>query len=106
MSEGISNLVAMTHHILHGHDLIRTDPVTWRQWFKTADRIVARAQVNPDVLISTVFVGLDLGCDPGKPLVFETEVMEAGASSGDARRVRYSTWSEAKRGHAAIVAEY
>lgn len=96
----------MTYYILHGHDLVCTDAVTWRQWFETEDRVVGRTQVSPSILISTVFVGLDLGCDPDNPLVFETEVIEAGVSSVDARRVRYSTWSDAELGHRAIVAKY
>lgn len=96
----------MRHYILKGHDPVSTDPATWREWFESADRVVARTEINPETLVSTVFVGLDMGCDPDTPLLFETEVMEAGTSSVGARRVRYSTWVEAERGHAEIVREY
>ncbi|WP_454651290.1 hypothetical protein [Bradyrhizobium liaoningense] len=96
----------MSHYILNGRDPKSTDAVTWQRWYESADRVVARTQIGPDIVISTVFVGLDLGCDPDRPLVFETEVMEAGVASVDARRVRYATWVEAERGHAKIVSEY
>lgn len=99
-------LTAMSHYILDGHEPQRTDPVSWRQWYESADRVVARTEIGPDIVISTVFVGLDLGCEPDRPLVFETEVMEAGVASVDARRERYSTWAEAERGHAKIVSDY
>lgn len=99
-------LAAMSHYILDGREPKRTDPASWRQWYESADRVVARTEVGPDIVISTVFVGLDLGCEPDRPLVFETEVMEAGVASVDARRVRYPTWVEAERGHAKLVSEY
>jgi hypothetical protein len=68
--------------------------------------VVARTQIGADIVISTVFVGLEFGCDPGRPRVFETEVTEARVASVDARRERYPTWAEAERGHAKIVDEY
>lgn len=96
----------MSHYILIGHDPVSTDPATWREWFQSADRVVARTEINPDTLVSIVFVGLDMGCDPDTPLLFETEVMESGTSSVDARRVRYSDLGGAERGHAEVVHEY
>lgn len=96
----------MSHYILDGRVPKRTDPVSWQRWYKSADRVVARTEIGPDIVISTVFVGLDLGCDPDRPLVFETEVMEAGVASVDARRVRFQTWAEAERGNAKLVSEY
>jgi hypothetical protein len=99
-------LVGTSHYILDGREPRCTDPVSWRRWYESADRVVAKTQLGPDIVISTVFVGLDLGCDPGRPLVFETEVVEAGVASVDARRERYPTWAEAERGLAKIVDEY
>lgn len=99
-------LKRMSHYILDGHESRRTDPVTWHGWVISADRVVARTQVAPDLVVSTVFVGLDMGYDPSSPLLFETEVMKAGVASVDARRVRYSTWAEAELGHEEIVREY
>ncbi|QPF83982.1 hypothetical protein IC762_30785 [Bradyrhizobium genosp. L] len=96
----------MSHYVRDGHESRRTDPVTWHEWVISADRVVARTQVSADLVVSTVFVGLDMGCDPSSPLLFETELMKAGVSSVDARRVRYSTWAEAEVGHEEIVREY
>jgi hypothetical protein len=36
----------------------RTGWVTWRRWFDSADRVVARTKV----VVSMVFAGLGLGC--------------------------------------------
>lgn len=94
------------HGTFIGHEPQGTDPVSWQRWYESADRVVARTEIGPDIIVSTVFVVLDLGCDPDRPLVFETEVMEAGVASVDARRVRYPTWVEAERGHAKLVSEY
>ncbi|MGY4568350.1 MULTISPECIES: hypothetical protein [Bradyrhizobium] len=75
--------------------------VSWRRWYESADRVVARTRISPDIVVSTVF-----GCDPDRPLLFETEVMEVGITSIDARRERHPTWVEAERGHAKIVSGY
>jgi hypothetical protein len=99
-------LNVMSHYILNGQEPKQADPATWQRWRVSADRVVARTQISPDIVVSTVFVGLDMGCDPSSPLLFETEVTEAGVASVDARRVRYSTWAEAELGHKEIVREY
>ncbi|WP_141713587.1 hypothetical protein [Bradyrhizobium elkanii] len=96
----------MSHYILDGREPECTNAVWWRRWYESADRVVARTRINPDIVVSTVFVGLDLGCDPDRPVLFETEVMEVGIASVDARQKRYLTWAEAERGHAKIVSEY
>ncbi|WP_456791765.1 hypothetical protein [Bradyrhizobium sp. USDA 4506] len=96
----------MSHYILDGDEPKCTNAVSWRRWYESADRVVARTRISPDIVVSTVFVGLDLGCDPDRPLLFEAEVMEVGIASIDARRERYPTWLEAERGHAKIVSEY
>lgn len=93
------------HYILNGHEPKLTDATTWQRWMISADRIVARTVIDSNVTVSTVFVGLDLGSDPNQPLLFETEVMEAGVTSSDCRHVRYATWDEAERGHMQIVDE-
>lgn len=72
----------------------------------SADRIVARTRLGPGIIVSTVFVGLDLGFDPDRPMLFETEIMEAGVASTDCRHIRYATWDEAERGHRQVVRGY
>jgi hypothetical protein len=71
----------MSHFILNGRTPVSADPVTWRRWYASADRVVARTEINKDILISTVFVGLDMGCDPDAPLLFESAVMGDGVSA-------------------------
>lgn len=96
----------MSHYILEGHEPKSTDPITWQKWIASANRTVAKTEVDPKIVVSTVFVGLDLGSEPGTPLLFETEVMEADVPSVDRRRVRYLTWAEAELGHVEIVRDY
>lgn len=103
---GHGKIAAMSYYILNGHTPVSTDPVTWRRWYASADRVVARTAIDQDVPISTVFVSLDMGCDADAPLLFESMVMEGGIPSGDARRLRYATWAEAERGHADMVRDY
>jgi hypothetical protein len=57
---------------------------------------------NGDVLVSTVFLGLDHGWNSDVPIVFETLVF-GGERDQDGER--YATWDEAKAGHARIVQE-
>lgn len=55
-----------------------------------------------DVLVSTVWLGLDHNCsDEGPPLIFETMVF---GESLDGEKRRYSTEAEAIAGHAEMVA--
>lgn len=71
----------------------------------SADRTVARTDVDSRVTVSTVFVGVDLGGYLDRPMLFETEVMVSGVASTDSRYVRYATWDEAEAGHKQIVCE-
>ena len=96
----------MTHYILDGHEPKRADAAAWERWMSSADRTVARTAVDANIIVSTVFVGIDLGCDPDKPILFETEIMESGVASTEYRHVRYATWDEAEHGHRLIVREY
>ena len=77
------------------------DSLVWDQWFKTADRTVARTPVAPDIDVSTVFLGLNHQWGAGPPLLFETMVFQ-GDTSWDWQE-RYTTWDEAVAGHAAMV---
>lgn len=49
------------------------DLMTWGQWMQTADRTVAKTEIN-GVKISTVFLGLDHAWDGQPPLLWETMV--------------------------------
>lgn len=75
----------------------------WGMWWETANRIVGQTRFDPDILVSTVFLGIDhrLWGD-GPPLLFETMVF--GISMDDeAWQWRYSSWDDAETGHKATV---
>jgi hypothetical protein len=92
------------HYFLEGHDPKSTDSLSWQQWFKTANRAVARTEIRPGTLVSTVFVGLNLSSVAGEPPIhFETEVIEAQDDPATRRRRRYATWAEAELGHMEMV---
>lgn len=64
-------------------------------------RIVKQTKLNQDILVSTVFLGLDHNfTGQGPPLLFETMVF-GGALVQHCER--YSTWEEAEKGHEDIV---
>ena len=88
-------------YILKGHEAVPADLMEWAQWFETADRTVAKAQLPGDVSVSTVFLGLNhdfLG--DGPPILFETMIFGGPL---DLEEARYATWDEAEEGHAAMV---
>lgn len=92
-------------YILNEDHSIRAteDAFEWTKAFETMDRRVARTEVAPDIIISTVFIGLDMGSPPdsgGEPVVFETRVFtDYGEPDGD----RYRTWDQAIAGHEDVV---
>jgi hypothetical protein len=100
----------------------------WGAWWATADRIVAQTEVGAS-LISTVFLGIDhqygagmggyhrkghkgtmapahtdLRSTAGPPILFETMIFTDGDGGGFTRRC--STWPEAEKQHAEVVAEW
>ncbi len=75
----------------------------WAEWYRTADRQVARTQVGA-LLVSTVFLGLDHNWSGGEPILFETMIFGPSDFSG-IDQFRYRTWREAETAHAKIVDE-
>ena len=94
-------------YILKGHKAVPVDDVLeWAKWFESADRTVSRTELlsdgvkrKGDILISTIFLGLDSGFGD-KLLLFETMVF---GGEYNEYQVRYTTWAEAKSGHKQIV---
>jgi hypothetical protein len=90
----------MKYYILDGHTPIACDMDTWgRQHGDEIHRVKWTEQ--GDVVISTVFLGLDhrfMGRGP--PLLFETMYFVADESIDC---VRYSSWDDAVAGHDAMV---
>jgi len=89
-------------YILDGHTPVPVDLMTWALWFQNENRIVAKTEVRPGIVVSTVFIGIDHSFGHGKPLLFETMVF---SDYGGDDEVRYSTWDEAVAGHVATVAK-
>jgi hypothetical protein len=77
------------------------DFMEWAKWNQNADRTVKKTEIG-DIIISTVFLGLNHSFDAGtnKPLLFETMIF-GGELDGD--MWRYSTWEEAEEGHEKAV---
>jgi hypothetical protein len=83
------------------------DAIAWGLWFERAtkdrSRIVAQDRDErpgaPDVLVSTVFLGLDHAFTAGPPVLWETLVM-GGPLDGE--MCRYTSREAAIAGHAAM----
>lgn len=87
-------------YILDGHTPKPVDDIReWGIWFETADRRVAKTDVNGDE-VSTVFLGLDHNWGDGAPILFETLVF-GGPLDGEMDR--YTQWEVAEKGHAKMV---
>lgn len=63
---------------------------------------VARTEVAPGVIVSTVFLGVDHSHGSGPPILFETMVFNDYGDDGT--QDRYSTWGDAEAGHERVVA--
>lgn len=86
----------MDHYILDGKRVVAVDMLVWATWFERADRVVAKTQIDDDVSVSTVFLGIDHNFGSGAPLLFETMVF---GGDHDEEMDRYTTWEQAEAGH-------
>lgn len=83
-------------------------PITLMQWAQlTNDEAYRRISLTADGehRVSTVWLGLDHNWGSGKKQIFETMVFKQGSWS-DLDCQRYSTLSEAKKGHRAMVKKW
>ena len=89
-------------YILRGHEVIQVE--TLEEWGlfmeERGSRTVARTELENNVLVSTVFLGIDHGWGDGIPVLFETMIF-GGVHDQD--MWRYCTWDEAVAGHASTV---
>lgn len=95
------------HYILEGQTVRKASFIEWAQWMEEngPSRTLAQDNIKTDVLVSTVFLGLDhnlLKKSGDEPLPFETLVF-GGKADGQMRR--YSTYSQALAGHGEVVEE-
>lgn len=75
----------------------------WAQFFDSDERIVAQDMIG-DILISTVFLGIDHSFhfdNEESPVLFESMVF--GGNELDGICQRYHTWSEAENGHKELI---
>ena len=80
--------------------------ITMRQWAHLLEddleyKIVAQDHPAPNVMVSTVWLGLDHNYShEGPPIIFETMVFWGNWSGDDDYQQRYSTMEQALEGHA------
>ena len=87
-------------YFLFGHEIVPCDAFTWGMWHGMSNCVISRDEVG-EVIVSTIFLGLNRESDPDSPpLVFETMVF--GGSYGDYQE-RYTTYTQAEAGHRRIV---
>lgn len=92
----------MDHYILDERgEPIEVDLMTWARWFEHEDRVVLQEHPARDVLVSTVFLGLDHGFYfdglPHPPVLWETMIF---GGPFDQFQDRYTSRLDALRGHA------
>jgi hypothetical protein len=79
----------------------------WARWFETANRVVQRDKYTDssgeEIIISTVFLGIDHGFSFGRRLPVLWETMVFGGEL-DHEQCRYSSLNDARAGHGAMCA--
>ena len=95
------------HYVLDDKKPVRADLMQWAQWFKSADRRVAKTSVGGRS-VSTVFLGIDHNFDmDGPPILFETMVFHKDDGNDDPwhdYQVRHpGSWEQAEEGHRRLV---
>ena len=96
------------HYILdENNNVIEADLTTWAQFLgDEAERRIVNKQIIGELLISTIFIGLDHNLalqeekEDYKPHIFETMIFK---DNKDIYCDRYSTWKEAEEGHKEAV---
>lgn len=88
------------YYVLEGRETREVSSLLeWAKQFEDSKRHVANDLVG-DVRVSTVFLGLDHGFGSEVPILFETMVF---GGKLDQEQVRYATYDEAEKGHAAMI---
>jgi hypothetical protein len=85
------------YYILAGHMPLAVDPMTWARWFEDpACRIIKQERIG-DILVSTVFLGIDHNFwRSGPPPLFETIIF---GGRHDGYQERCATWHDAEAQH-------
>lgn len=85
------------YYILDGHTPKPVSLEVWALGYEKDNWTVARDSLPADIMVSTVFLGLDRNHGGiGRPILFETMVFNG---KYDGEMERYCTWEEAEAGH-------
>jgi hypothetical protein len=98
--------------LVNGKPVVEHDVIKWAEWYGSHhnERIVEQTKFpyrfaeQGEVLISTVFLGLDHGnpfCRDHVPILYETMIF--GLPQFEHDQWRYSTLGQAKTGHFEVV---
>jgi hypothetical protein len=82
------------------------DILVWSSWMESANRHVAETRIkidgeDPEIRISTTFLGIDHSHGGPEPVLFETMAFDGEDSRF---QKQYRTWGEAYKGHWRLVA--
>ena len=76
---------------------LEPDLIKWATWFEKTSRIVALDNIEKDIRVSTVFLGLDHSFGASTvPILFETMIF---GGQHDDYQERYATYKQAEAGH-------
>lgn len=83
-----------------GKPVREPDTLKWAKWFEASitngERIIEQTRLEPDILVSTVFLALDHSFGGDKPVLYETMIF---GGEYDQHQRRYHTEEEARAGH-------
>jgi len=84
------------------HHVVEAELLEWGRWFERIEnRLVDWTQINEDVHVSTVFIGIDHRFfGEGPPIVFESMIFGGPLNY---HQQRYSSWDDAETGHKVMV---
>lgn len=80
--------------------------LVWAKALQTCERRVDKTELDNDFVVSTVFLGMDHGYEPGPIKIYESMVFHKTTNGRDYDCDRYSTRSEAKKGHSDMVEKW
>jgi hypothetical protein len=98
------------HELYYDRQSKPIDLLQWSELFKDKDyRVVSQQYLSPNLLVSTVWLGLNHNFRDGEPEVFETMIFGKTDKDGfreDLEMERYATEAEAIAGHRKYMAKY
>lgn len=88
------------YYILDGHEPQPCDDLlAWGQFMADLDARIVEKSGFDGYHVSTVFLGLDHGLTPSRPVLFETLIFDDEGTPVDGTMRRAATWAEAQQNH-------